>query len=203
MKFTRSDKNQLKRFFAILIFSALLLVSCAAPKSETDVNSNSENKSVETANQKNENPESNLLNACLVLPKSEVEKILGRPLTSANLSKSVEGNMTTAALSQCTFQTNDGQTIEFFARRSPVADNTPEAIQQVRDTMKKVTQKEVEDVGGVGDTAFWVPVVNQLHVFAGGKIYFYFTMREFKNVSEARAKSIELARQALNSLSVN
>lgn len=195
--------NHLKKICTFLVFSALLLISCTAPKSETDVNSNSVTKQVETANQKNENPESNLLNACGVLPKAEVERILGQVVTSANLSRAAEGTNTTAALSECTYQIADGQTIEFFARRSPVADNTPEAIQQVRETMKKVTQKEVENVNGVGDAAFWVPVVNQLHVFAGGNIYFYLTMRGFKNVNEAKAKSIELARQALNSLSVH
>lgn len=203
MNFTRPQNKYLNNSLVVLIFSALLLVSCAAPKNETGVNSNSENKHVETTNQKNEIPESNLLNACGILPKAEVERILGQVVTSANLSRAAEGSNTTAALSECTYQTANGQTIEFFARRSPVADNTPEAIQQVRETMKKVTQKEVENAVGVGDTAFWVPVVNQLHVFAGGNIYLYFTMRGFKNVGEAKAKSVELARQAVNSLSVH
>lgn len=58
-----------------------------------------------------------------------------------------------------------------------------------------------EDVSGIGDTAFWVSKINQLHVFAGENIYVYFTMRNFKDTGEAKAKSVELARQALSTLS--
>lgn len=192
----------MKNFTVVLIFAILLLVSCGSPANETKVNSNSvsENKSVETVKPATQNPESNLLNACRVLPKEEVEKILGQKVNSANLSRAVEGTGATAALSQCTYQIAGGQTIEFFARRSPIADNTPEAIREVRETMKKVTLKDVEDVSGVGKTAFWAPVVNQLHVFAGENIYLFLTMRNFKNAEEAKTKSAELAHRAIGAL---
>lgn len=203
MKFIRLKENCFWKLSFVLIFSALLLFSCAAPENKNSVSSNqtSENKNAEAIKPKNENPESNLLNACLVLPKTEVEKILGQPVSSANLSRAVEATEKTAALSECTYQTANNQKIEFFARRSPVGDNTPEAVQQVRETMKKVTRKEVENVNDVGAAAFWVPAVNQLHVFVGDNVYLYFTMRDFKNESEAKAKAVELARQAINSLS--
>lgn len=198
----------MKKFPIALIFTALSLASCGAPKNEITTNSGNntasvaENKTSETSKPAaNENPEANLLNACLVLPKADVEKILGQSVNSANLSRQVGGTAETAALSMCTYQTAGGQTIEFFARRSPVADNTHEAIQQVRDTMKKVTQKDVEKISDLGKEAFWVSVVNQLHVFQGENVYFYVTMRNFKDAGEAKAKSIELARQAEKALS--
>jgi hypothetical protein len=196
-------KFLLKNFVIAAIFSVFLLASCTATKNETanNLNSAAENKPVETIKPEKVNPESNLLNACLILPKEEVERILGQAVESANLSRAAEGTATVAALSQCTYQTTGGQTIEFFARRSPTADNTPEEIEEVRETMKRVTLKEVEEISGVGSTAFWVPLISQLHVFAGENIYLFFTMKNFKETDEAKTKSVEMARQALDGLS--
>jgi hypothetical protein len=140
------------------------------------------------------------LDACVLLAKAEVEKILGQVITYTNSGRVMEGNETTAATSECSYQTISAQTIELFVRRSPIADNTPEAIQKVRDTMKEITQKEPLEVTNTGDQAFWT-ASKQLHVFAQGNIYFYVSMMNFKNETDAKMKAIELACQVLVKLS--
>jgi hypothetical protein len=139
---------------------------------------------------------SNKLAACALLSKTEVEKILGQTVESVGASRMTEGTDATAAASQCSYRTTSAQTVEFFARRSPVADNTPEAIQRVRDTLKDITQKTPLDVAGVGDAAFWT-TSRQLHVFTQGNLYFYVSMMNFKDEADAKAKAIELTRQVL------
>ena len=195
----------MNKFLAAVLFSVFWLVSCSAPGNGTAVNSNSvsENKTSAAAppsSPRNESAaKSNRLDACRVLPKAEAERILGRTVKSAELSRVAEGTEATAAFSQCTYQTTGGQIVEFFARRSPAPDNTPGAIEKLRDAMKSLGK--MEDVGGVGETAFWISGINQLHVFEGEKIYLYLTMRNFKSADEARAKSVELARSAAGALS--
>jgi hypothetical protein len=103
------------------------------------------------------------LDVCALVTKAEVEKILGQSATSADSGRVTEGTETTTATSQCSYKAVSAQTIELFVRRSPVADNTPEAIQRVRDTMKDITQKEPLDIKDTGDQAFWT-AGKQLHV---------------------------------------
>jgi hypothetical protein len=144
-------------------------------------------------------PKSNQLDACALLPKAEVEKILGQTITAADTGRAMAGTETTAATSQCSYKTAAAQTVELFVRRSPVADNMPEAIQRVRDTMKEITQKEAVDVNGIGEAAFWT-ASRQLHVFTGGNLYFYVSMMNFKDEADAKAKAIELGNKAVSTL---
>jgi hypothetical protein len=139
---------------------------------------------------------SNKLDACALLAKTGVEKVLGQTVESTSASRLAEGTDQTAAASQCSYRTTSAQTVEFFARRSPVANNTLEAIGRVRNTLKDITQKEPVDVAGLGDKAFWT-ASRQLHVFAQGNLYFYVSMMNFKDEADAKAKATELARQAL------
>jgi hypothetical protein len=201
MKIRNKQNQQNRRLFLVSITSiicifTLLLTACnsaekgasrgtAAP---TSVSSESKSKTP------------NRLDACALATRAEVEKILGQSVTSADSGRVMEGTETTAATSQCSYQTASAQTIELFIRRSPVADNTPEAIQKVRDTMKDITQKEPLDVTNTGDQAFWT-ASKQLHVFAQGNIYLYISMLNFKDEAAAKTKAIELARQALTRLS--
>jgi hypothetical protein len=132
------------------------------------------------------------------MPQAEVEKILGSTVKSAELSRVTEGTATTAAFSTCTYKLENNQQIEFFARRSPVPDNTLEAWQKLYDTMKSFGA--LTDVAEVGDKAFWAGKMKQLHVFAGENIYIYISANNFKTEAEAKTKSIEFARQSLQKL---
>lgn len=174
--------------------ASFLMGACAASPEGQGVN-----KSASTADNKAQSPPtSNKLDACALLPKEVVETVLGQSAQSAQVVRATEGTANTAAFSECRYQLDARQMITFSARRSPVADNTPEAIKQVRDTMKEVSGKEAIDVAGLGDTAFWTGGTKQLHVFKGGNIYLYVTMMTYKaDEQQAKDKAIELARRAL------
>ena len=181
----------------------------SAPNTKTDTKTETNTK-IETNTEpvktsaENKAPKivSTKLDACEALPKAEVEKVIGETVKSANLSRVTEGTESTAAFSQCTYTTDSGNSVEFFARRSPVADNTSEAIQKSREMMKVTLKKNLEDITGLGKSAYWIgSPTNQLHVFAGENIYVYLTMRGAKIEAEAKAKAIQLAHQSILNLS--
>jgi hypothetical protein len=190
----RNTKNH-QRFIAVWFILTVALGAFLTACTST------ENASATSATSKAALPaqpsKSNKLDACALLSKANVEKVLGQAIESVNASRVSEGTDATAAASQCSYKIAAAQTVEFFARRSPIADNTPEAIGRVRDTLKDITQKEPVDVAGLGDTAFWT-ASRQLHVFAQGNLYFYVSMMNFKDEADAKAKATELARQALS-----
>jgi hypothetical protein len=194
-----------RRFLlAVMAVCFYLLTACTgqttSPNTKTETNSSTTASSPENKTQPPKPAPAKRLDACEVLPKGEVETVIGEAVKSADLSRVTEGTESTAAFSQCTYKTASGRTIEFFARRSPVPDNTPDAIQKSRETMKGFGK--LEDISGVGKNAFWVGgSINQLHVFEGENIYLYLTMRGSKAEAEAQTKAVELARQALNNLS--
>jgi len=109
-------------------------------------------------------------NACAILPKEKVASITGLQVTDAALSRVTPATADTAGFSQCSYSFTGGGSLDFFARQSPVDDNTPEAIQRTRDNMGG---KPV-DVPGLGTAAFSIEQMHQLHVFLGGNRYFYF-----------------------------
>ena len=187
------------RFTAIILIVTLIFSLSVAACSTAEKANAKATTATNTGASETKSSKSNKLDACALLSKAEAEKILGQTVTSADSGRVMEGTETTAAFSQCSYKTASAQTVELFARRSPVADNTPEAIQKVRDTLKEITQKEPLEVAGVGDAAFWT-ASRQLHVFAQGNLYFYVSMMSFKAEADARAKAVELARQALSNL---
>jgi hypothetical protein len=204
----------LNRRFLLIALSLFLMTSCSEQKPAPNVKTDTKTQTNTTNTQTNTEPVetaaeskaptasvSKKLDACEVLPKADVEKVIGEMVKSANLSRVTEGTEATAAFSQCTYTTDSGNSVEFFARRSPINDNTPEAIQKAKDTMKDFAKKGLEDLTGLGKTAYWVgSPINQLHVFAGENIYVYFTMRGIKTEPEAKAKAIQLAHRAISLL---
>jgi hypothetical protein len=196
---SRERLNQENRWqFTVIILIVTLSFSLSLAACTTAENAGTRASAAPNASaSETKSPRSNKLDACALLSKAEVEKILAQTITSADSGRVVEGTETLASTSQCAYKTAPAQSVEFFVRRSPVADNTPEAIQRVRDTMKDITQKEPIDVAGVGETAFWT-ASKQLHVFAQGNLYFYVSMMNFKDEADAKAKAIELAHHALS-----
>ncbi|MEP9358202.1 hypothetical protein [Sphingomonas sp. KR3-1] len=109
-------------------------------------------------------------NACAILPKEKVAQVTGLAVTDAALSRVNPATAGTASFSQCTYSLAGGGSIDFFARQSPIDDNTPDAIQRTR---QSVGANPV-DVPGLGTAAFSVEAMHQLHVFIGGDKYIYF-----------------------------
>ena len=199
MKRSERPKNKYRRYLTAILLSAGLALGSSLLACTSTKDADARAGAAKPGASEPRSPKLNRLDACALLSKAEVEQTLKQSVTSVDPERASEGSADTAASSQCSYKTVASQTVELFARRSPVADNSAEAIQRVRDTMKEITQKEPAEVKGLGDTAFWT-AGRQLHVFAGGNLYFYVSMMNFKDEADARAKAAELARLALAKL---
>lgn len=116
----------------------------------------------------------NPADACATLPKEKVAAIVGTPVTSAALSRVTPATADTAGYSNCTYGFAGGATLDFFARQSPIDDDTPEAIQRTKQAMIENMGAKPVDVPGLGTAAFSIAQMHQLHVFIGGNRYIYF-----------------------------
>lgn len=109
--------------------------------------------------------------ACTLLDKANMGTILGTPVTETRLGLVNKAGTATAATSECTYTLSDNSTVTVMTRMSPIADNTPEAIEATRSGVESTLQSmgtsdtSVVDVAGLGKAAFFVPKVNQLNVF--------------------------------------
>lgn len=112
--------------------------------------------------------------ACATLPKEKVAAVAGVAVTGAELRAVTEPTATTAGFSTCSYSFADGGTLDFFTRQAPTEDNTPDAIQQSRQSLIDNMGAKVTDVPGLGTAAFEADKMQQLHVFFGGNRYFFF-----------------------------
>lgn len=132
--------------------------------------------------------------ACRTLDKAVVADATGSAVESAKLERVTAATSATAGFSQCSYVLADGRKVEFFARKSPIADNTPEAIDQAKNSIAIFTPESPEDVSGVGKAAFWVPMLGQLQFFIGEDRYGFINMPG-NDKAKARDAAITLARK--------
>lgn len=107
-------------------------------------------------------------NACAILDKAVLGEALNDNVTKTSLGLVSPESGPDAATSECTYKLASGGTATFMTRKSPIDDNTPEAIQMARKTTAESLAAFGEvamDVPGLGKSAFYVPSLNQLNVF--------------------------------------
>ena len=107
--------------------------------------------------------------ACALLDKAAVGEALKDQVVEATVGLVNKADGVNAGSSECTYALASGGRASLLARKSPIADNTPDAIAQTRSATAKTvaafTDKPVEDVPGLGKAAFFVPGINALNVF--------------------------------------
>src|SRR5689334_2316861 len=127
----RLNQENRRGFTVIMVIVTLMitvpLTACTSPQNANAKVNAAPDRTASTT----QSPKSNRLDACALLSKAEVETILGQTITSADSGRLMEGTANSAATSQCSYKTAAAQIVELFVRRSPVADNTPEAVQKV------------------------------------------------------------------------
>ena len=137
--------------------------------------------------------------ACSVLEKADVGQVLGTVVESTSLALVHEPGASDAGTSECTYMLAGGGRATVMTRWSPIADNTPDAMKAARNAtaaaMKAFSDKPVEDVPGVGKSAFFVPGVNQLNAFIGDDKFIIITLTSAPN-DKAKDMAIALARKA-------
>lgn len=124
-------------------------------------------------------------NACALLDKDTLGAALGDTVTETRLGLVHQPGAADAATSECTYVLQGGGEARLMTRRSPIDDNTPEAMAQARQAtasaMKAFSSKAVEDVPGLGRLAFFVPGINQMNVFLDEKRFVVLTIATAPN----------------------
>ncbi|MBY8826341.1 hypothetical protein [Sphingomonas colocasiae] len=134
-------------------------------------------------------------NACALLDKGALGTALGDVVTETRLDLVHQPSAIEAATSECVYLLKNGGEARLMTRRSPIDDNTPEAMAQARkataSAMSAFTSKPVEDVPGLGKLAFFVPGINQMNVFLDEKRFIVLTIGTAPN-DKAKALAVGL-----------
>lgn len=143
----------------------------------------------------------NAADACSILDKADVAAIVGLDIASAQLSLVHEASATDAATSECTYiGADDTSVVSLMTRYSPINDNTPEAIATARSTtaatMAAFTSTPLEDIPGLGKTAFLAPPIDQLNVFIDDARMVMVTVNKVPDGASGKDIAIALARKA-------
>ncbi len=183
----------------ILVLAGLTGCDQKAPETNTDVATDSK---AEVATAATEQPSSwNAADACSILDKAAVAEILGREISSTQLSLVHEAGSADAATSECTYLGADGASVaRLMTRWSPINDNTTESIAMARSstaaTMKAFSSVPLEDVPGLGKAAFLAPNINQLNVFIDDARMIVVTVEKVPDGAQGKDLAVALAKKA-------
>jgi hypothetical protein len=130
----------------------------------------------------------NAADACALVDEGIVAQAAGSDVTQASLSGASQGGEAVAALSTCTYSLAGGGSISVLTRRSPIADFSPQAVEQAR-TMGGMMQPAV-DVPGLGQAALWTSQVNTLQLFIDDSRYATINLVGVKGDTKAIATAI-------------
>lgn len=137
--------------------------------------------------------------ACSIIDKAEMGEVMKSEVSETSVAFVHEPGAADAGTSECTYIFADGGRASVMTRWSPIADNTDEAIATARSTtaatVAAFTDKPVEDVPGVGKSAFFVPGINQFNVFLDDSRMMIITLGSAPN-EEAKDRAIALVAKA-------
>jgi hypothetical protein len=173
-------------FLPILV--SVIFFSCGKTEKE---------KTIQNEN-KVEEPKSTL-NACSLLDKSEIEKILDIKMKEPRQGKSKVGGKGDISYSECSYESDEGSKIflSIYIRFSPFKEDALTTLQSVRNSFKQA-DIPVYDVEGIGDAAFWGR--NQLHVFLDDNYYIIITMIGLTDRDNAIDKSKIIAQKVKDNI---
>lgn len=134
----------------------------------------------------------NAEDACSLLDKATVGAALGTEIVKTEAGPVTQRTDQTAGFSICYYELADGQRLAFMARQSPGPDNTTEAMQRARTEIVEAIGP-VDEVTGVGKSAFWVPKLRQLVVFMGEDRYYNLTMPQKVGDKDPKTLALGLA----------
>lgn len=125
------------------------------------------------------------LDACAILTRQQVGDVLGEPPADPIVGMNEPGDDRLAAVSQCDWPARDSERLlAILIRSAPSDQNTPAAIEQVRETLRSAGLT-LRDADGPGDVSFWTGA--ELHVFRGLREYVIVGLEGFDDADAARA----------------
>ena len=129
--------------------------------------------------------------ACSLLSKAELQKIAGEAIEEPQQRPQPQNDK--VKVTTCTYAGTEGiKSMSLLVRISNADDNSPDYVKQ---TMKD-SGMNIEDVSGVGDSAFWTSM--QLQVFKGKGIQLAISVFGFSNPKDL---AIATAKKTLENLS--
>lgn len=143
----------------------------------------------------------NAADACSILDKAAVAEILGREISSTQVSLVHEAGSADAATSECAYLGADGASVaRLMTRWSPINDNTTESIAMARSstaaTMKAFSSVPLEDIPGLGKAAFLAPNISQLNVFIDDARMIVVTVEKVPDGAQGKDLAIAMAKKA-------
>jgi hypothetical protein len=178
-------------------FTAALLMFCLALSFFGCSRSNDADKKADSAKRAEKTTEATgpfEVNACSLMTQQEAEQLLNEKVRPPQEDQHLQGEPTRAAMSFCLFASDSGKSLSIFYKKSPIPENSPEAIQAVKNTIS-TGGSSVQEIKGVGNTAFWSG--NELHVFEGERSYLVIAVDGFKDQEESSDKAKKAAEIAL------
>ena len=128
--------------------------------------------------------------ACTVVSKEDAQKIAKESIGEVRAEKPTQSEK--VIVTQCAYASTDGmKSMNLLVRISNAEDNSPDYVKQ---TMKD-SGMPIEDVSGVGDTAFWTMM--QFQAFKGKGLQVVVSVFGF---SEPKEKAMGMAKLALENL---
>lgn len=108
--------------------------------------------------------------ACSIIDKAEMTSAIGQDVKETQLGLVHEPGTADAGTSECVYiAADDSRVASVMTRWSPINDNTPASIDGARNAAAAATKafsdKPLEDIAGLGKTAFFNPAINSLTVF--------------------------------------
>jgi hypothetical protein len=124
-------------------------------------------------------------NACALLPGSEVGGLIERAVRDT-LAMQTDGGAGGATVSQCNYATAQNPAVaSLMLRRSAQGETVAQGSRSARESLTQ-SGTVVEDVPGLGETAFWGG--NQLHVFTKDGWYLIVTASDGLGIARALAE---------------
>lgn len=181
-----------------LLLAALLLTGCGATGGG-DANDDGASKPAADAGGEPANWQAS--DACTILDKAALAAALKQDIPDATLALVHQAGAAEAATSECSYIGADGAPVASLqARWSPIADGTDETIAAAHAataaSVKAFTDKPVEEIAGLGKAAYFVPGINQLHVYYDASRSIVLSLPRLPEGVNGKDVAVELARQA-------
>ncbi len=144
----------------------------------------------------------NAADACSIIDKAAASAILKQEVSSTQLGLVHEASGAEAATSECAYLGADGAAVaRLMTRSSPIDDNTPATIAAARAattaSLKAFgSSATVEDVPGLGKSAFVVARLSQLNVFIDNARMIVVSVEKVPDGASGEDIAIALAKKA-------
>ena len=132
------------------------------------------------------------IDACSMLDKGEIEKILNTKFKEPKPGRSKQGGKGNISFSECSYQPDEDYKIflSIYIRFSPFKEDALTTLQNVKNSFKQ-SGIQTYNVEGICDVAFWGG--NQLHVFLDDNYYIIVTLIGLSEQDTAREKAKSIA----------